>query len=101
MISAGFGGPITGKVADLAIIEDPLKNRKEAESEFIRTDVINWYKSVLRTSWHPEDLAGHLIKKGDEKWTVINLSAIAKDNDPLGTAPGTPLCPELHDMADP
>lgn len=113
MISAGVGGPITGKPANVLIIDDPLKNRKEAESETIRQDVINYYKSVLRTRlaqdgciilimtrWHPEDLAGHLIKNGEDKWTVINLPAIAKENDPLGRLPGTPLCPELHDLAD-
>ena len=113
MISAGVGGPITGKAASLVIIDDPHKNRKDAESETIRQDVINWYKSVIRTRlaqdgciilimtrWHPEDLTGHLIKQGDEKWTVINLPALAREDDPLGRLPGTPLCPELHDLAD-
>ena len=113
MISAGVGGPITGKPASLVIIDDPHKNRKDAESETIRQDVINWYKSVIRTRlaqdgciilimtrWHPEDLAGYLIRNGEDKWTVINLPAIAKGNDPLGRLPGTPLCPELHDLAD-
>ena len=96
----------------MVIIDDPHKNRKEAESETIRQDVINWYKSVIRTRlaqdgciilimtrWHPEDLAGYLIKNGEDKWTVIKLPAIAKGNDPLGRVPGTPLCPEVHDLA--
>jgi len=113
MISAGVGGPITGKGANLLIIDDVHKNRKEAESETYREDVKNWYKSVIRTRmaqdgciilimtrWHPEDLAGHLIKSGNGKWYVINLPALAEDDDPIGRLPGTPLCPELHDLDD-
>jgi hypothetical protein len=113
MISAGVGGPITGKPANLIIIDDPHKNRKEAESETIRQDVINWYKTVIRTRlsqdgciiliqtrWHTEDLSGWLIKTEGEKWTVINLPARARENDPLGRLPGTPLCPELHNAED-
>lgn len=77
MISAGVGGPITRKAASLVIIDNPHKNRKDAESETIRQEIINWYKSVIRTRlpqdgsiilimtrWHPEDLANHLIKSG-------------------------------------
>lgn len=113
MISAGVGGPITGKPANLIIIDDPHKNRKEAESETIRKDVIDWYKTVIRTRlsqdgciiliqtrWHTEDLSGWLMKTEGEKWTVINFPAIAEENDPLGRLPGTPLCPELHNLDD-
>ncbi len=81
----------------------------------MRKKVIEWYKTVLRTRlapggaiiiiqtrWHKGDLAGHLIeemKAGGEVWTVLNLPAIARENDPLDRAPGEPLWPERFDLA--
>lgn len=90
-VSAGVGGGITGKGAHIALIDDPLKDRKEADSETIREDVWNWYTSTLRTRlmpggaivliqtrWHDADLAGRLLAKQDsgEKWEVLELKAL-------------------------
>jgi len=92
--ASGVGGSITGRSADIIIIDDPIKNREEAESETIREKTIEWYRSTLRTRlskggrilmlltrWHLHDLAGHCIKKmkDDEQasqWRVISLPAI-------------------------
>jgi hypothetical protein len=108
--AAGVGGAITGRRADLAIIDDPVKSREEAESEIVRTKTFEWYKSdlvtrlkpdariiLIQTRWHLEDLGGmllHEMEKGGDKWEVINLPAFAIADDPLGRSVGEVLWPE-------
>lgn len=108
--AAGVGGAITGRRADLAIIDDPVKSREEAESETIRTKTFEWYKSdlvtrlkpdariiLIQTRWHLEDLGGmllHEMEKGGDQWVIINLPAFANDNDPLGRSVGEVLWPD-------
>lgn len=90
-VAVGVGGPITGRGADVFIIDDPFKNRKEADSPVVRNDVWNWYTStaytrlsptgaviLIMTRWHDDDLAGRLLndKEGD-KWEVVEFPAIA------------------------
>lgn len=110
MAAAGVGGALTGRGAWLAIIDDPIKNWKEAYSPTYREDLWQWYKAVLRprvhpagaivlimTRWHHDDLAGRLIKLADtggERWEVLRLPALAEEQDPLGRKPGEPLWPE-------
>ena len=87
--AVGVGGSLTGHGADLAIIDDPVKDREEAESPVVRQRVKDWYKSVLytrlspngaiilvMTRWHPDDLAGWILAQGDEEWDVLELPAI-------------------------
>lgn len=116
--AAGVGGPITGKGARIAIIDDPVKNAEEANSEVMREKVWDWYQStlytrltpdgriiVVMTRWHEDDLVGRLLKKEaqeikegthkGERWTVINFPALAEDNDFLGRSPGQALWPEF------
>lgn len=112
-VAVGVGGPITGRGAHVALIDDPFKNRQEAESEVIRERVWHWYTSTLRTRlmpggaivlvmtrWHEDDLAGRLLeaaKNGGEEWTVIRLPALADDiDDPLGRQFGEALWPEWY-----
>lgn len=110
MISAGIGGGITGQGADLLIIDDPIKNKEEAESETYRNKVWDEWQNTLRTRlhpgaavviiltrWHEDDLAGRLLNPeyGDlDDWTILSLPAIAEDNDLLERQPGDPLWPE-------
>ena len=109
MSTAGAGGPITGKGAQLAIIDDPIKNSEEANSQTIRDKIWEWYQSTLytrmepngaiilvQTRWHEDDLAGRLIKaskngEGDI-WRIVNFPAI----DPSGQA----LWPERYSVND-
>jgi predicted phage terminase large subunit-like protein len=109
MIAAGVGGPITGRGADIGIIDDPIKNAEEAQSETVRESVWQWYRTTFRTRlqpggsiilimtrWHEDDLAGRLLenmKAGGEQWEVISLPAIAEEDDLLGRKPGEPLSP--------
>ncbi len=111
LVSAGVGGPITGRGANVAIIDDPFKNWEEAASKKIRDNVWNWYRSTLRTRlapggsivlvmtrWHDDDLAGRLLKEArsgaGEEWEVLSLPAVAKENDQLGRKAGEYLWPE-------
>jgi predicted phage terminase large subunit-like protein len=116
MITAGVGGPITGKGADLFIIDDPVKNAEEALSENTREGAWQWYLStaftrlepagviiLIMTRWHVDDLAGRLLAQaqdGGEQWEVFNLPALAGEGDPLGRAPGEALWPERYDAAE-
>ena len=94
--SAGVGGGITGMGGDYIIIDDPIKNREEANSTTYRNKVWDWYASTLYTRlekdaallvtltrWHEDDLAGRLIEAakvpdGDD-WVIISLPAIRED----------------------
>lgn len=110
-ISAGVGAGITGKGADLALIDDPYKDRAEADSPARKTHVLKWYKSTLHTRlmpggaivliltrWVDDDIAGVLLEemeKGGEQWDVLHLPAIALGtDDPLGRREGEALWPE-------
>lgn len=96
-VAAGVGTAITGRGADLLLIDDPFKDRKEADSEIRRNDVWNWYTStaytrlmpggaivVINTRWHDDDLSGRLLSQEDgDAWEVISLPAISQSGDAL------------------
>lgn len=116
----GRGGSITGRGADILIIDDPIKDSEEAQSPTLRAKLWDWFTQVamtrlmtkfacvvvVHTRWHEDDLIGRITDPSnpcyseDEaaKWKIINLPAIAKDNDPLGRAPGEALWPERFDL---
>ncbi|MDE2106257.1 MAG: terminase family protein [Patescibacteria group bacterium] len=114
--AAGVGGSITGRRADLAIIDDPVKSKEAAESETDREKVWEWYKAdlytrlkpdakivLIMTRWHEDDLGGRLLQEmenGGDQWRVLKLPALANANDdPLGRAVDEPLWPEWEDKA--
>ena len=90
--AVGVGGALTGRGANIGIIDDPVKDRAEAQSHTIRAKVLDWYRSTFRsrimpegaiiivmTRWHPDDLAGVLLQEaneGGEQWEVIKLPAV-------------------------
>lgn len=91
-VSTGIGGPITGRGADLALIDDYVKNRMDADSETTRESIWRWYTSTLytrlqpggaviivATRWHEDDLIGRCLQQDHENWQLIDLKAI--DND--------------------
>lgn len=113
--AAGAGGGITGRRADLIVIDDPFKGRQEAESPGERDTVWNWYRAevvtrlkpkgrivIINTRWHEDDLSGRLLVEARNgtgaQWRVLNLPAIAEEGDQLGRAPGEPLWPEWEDL---
>lgn len=114
--AVGRGGPVTGKRAELLILDDIIKDDKEAQSAAIREAAWNWFVKValtrltktgkalvVMTRWHHDDLIGRLEDRkarGLDKdgWRIIRLPAIAEAGDPMGRAPGEPLCPELFPL---
>lgn len=92
-ISVGVGGAITGRGADILLIDDPFKNRQDAESQVYRENVWDWFTStaytrlepqgsivLIMTRWHRDDLAGRLIQQmedGGEIWDIVMLPGIA------------------------
>ncbi len=108
---AGVRGPITGRRADLIIIDDPVKSWAEAESRASRDALYDWYRAelsarlkpggrlvLIMTRWHEDDLAGRLMA-GDPAWENLRLPAIAESGDAMGRAVGEVLWPEWQDGA--
>lgn len=112
-LATGVGGAMTGHGGDLVIIDDPLKNREEADSPARREKVWDWWTStvytrlspdasviLVMTRWHHDDLAGRLLEQDrqgiGEGWEVLELPALAREDepDPLGRQPGEALWPE-------
>ena len=107
----GWKGSITGKGADLLIIDDLIKNHEEAYSTTYRESMKNWFAStafsrlspnaiviVIMTRWHYDDVAGYLIETFPDMWEVINFPAIAETNDVLDRKPGDLLWKERFDQ---
>jgi len=107
MISRGIMSGVTGRPADLMIIDDPIKTGLEAQSQSYRNRIWEeWntsFKSrlsagakviVIQTRWHEDDLAGRIILN-EKNVTVINLPCEAEKNDPLGRDEGEALAPEI------
>ena len=109
--AAGVRGAITGRRADLAIIDDPIKSMGEADSPKQRQYIWDWYTAelttrlkpdarivIVMTRWHEQDLGGQLIARKSEDWRVLRLPAIAEVHDPMGRPPGAPLWPEWESL---
>lgn len=112
----GRGGSITGRGGHGIILDDPIKDRQEADSKLIRDQLWTWFTQVvmtrrmtqdswvliIQTRWHEDDLVGRLTDPMNayydaneaKKWLVVDLPALALDNDPLGRKPGEALWPE-------
>ncbi len=111
LVSVGIGAGLTGRPADLMVIDDPIKDRKEADSALYRQAVWDWWTDVastrlapgapvvvILTRWHEDDFAGRLLKAEDgHLWQVLNIPAVADHNpdegetDALGRDPGAYL----------
>jgi hypothetical protein len=113
--AAGVGGSITGRRADGALIDDPVKGAAEAESPTFREMTWQWYQAelytrlkpdawiiVVMTRWSEDDLGGRLLKAAEsgegDQWTVLKMPAICDSIvDPLGRPIGAALWPEWQD----
>ena len=97
-VAAGVGGGITGKGAHILIIDDPVKNAEDADSDTARQSVKDWYNStaytrlapgggvlIIQTRWHDDDLSGWLLAqmKADEgdTWEVVDYPAMALEDE--------------------
>jgi predicted phage terminase large subunit-like protein len=108
MISRGYMSGITGNPAELIIIDDPIKNRQEADSETdrekkwdeylgsIRTRLhADGYLILILTRWHEDDIAGRIIERESIPVEVIRIPCEAEEGDILGRKVGDPLFPEI------
>lgn len=125
-LAAGVGGPITGRGAHVLLIEDPYKNREDADSPIVRKKIWDWYTStaytrlapgggvcIIHTRWHQDDLIGRLRDSMKEaakveaetgkwpedvdKWEVVSYPAIATEDEVFRRA-GEALHPERYDL---
>ncbi|WP_019548462.1 terminase large subunit domain-containing protein [Streptomyces sulphureus] len=118
--AVGVGGGLTGHpITGVGIVDDPHKDRSEADTALMREHVWDWWSSVflsrlrpgvpvvlVQTRWHPNDLAGRVLDHEGTtaeggRWRVVHLPALAtQETDPLGRAAGEPLThPALADEA--
>jgi hypothetical protein len=96
--AVGVGGSLTGKGAGILIIDDPVKNREEADSEIVSESIWDWYRStaitrltpdgavvIVMTRWRDNDLVGRIQEEAKlhsgEDWEVITLPAIAEKDE--------------------
>lgn len=94
LVATGIGGPLTGYAVDgLLLVDDPVKNRQDAESQVKRDHTHDWFRDVamtrvhpggsvvvIQTRWHNDDLGGRLIAEG---WEHINLPALSDEGASL------------------
>ena len=113
-VAAGVGGGITGRGAHVLVIDDPVKNREEAESQYNRESTWDWYTStaytrlapgggvlVIMTRWNDDDLAGRLLtqaEEGGDQWELISYPAIAEEDEEFRNK-GEALHPERYDLS--
>lgn len=106
--AVGIGGGLTGRPADMLIIDDPHSGMETAESETYQMRAWDWWTGtastrlapgapvvLIMTRWHQLDLAGRLLAAEDgHLWRVLNIPAQADhdpskdETDPLGRVPG-------------
>jgi len=110
MVCKGRGGALTGRPADLLIIDDCIKNSEEAQSPTILENLWDWYCTVaysrlgptapiviIGTRWGPHDLFSRIEaegKVGGDKFETLTFKAIATEGDLLGRKIGEALWPE-------
>ncbi|OJW78430.1 MAG: hypothetical protein BGO59_30990 [Spirosoma sp. 48-14] len=119
--TVGVGGSLTSVTVDLGIIDDPIKDRKDALSPTIRENIWGWYCDVfetrlhndsaqilIQTRWHEDDLGGRLLERdglycesNPTGWVVVSFPALRtpdiNDFDPRPV--GAALWPEKHSQA--
>lgn len=114
MFAMGVGGPITGRGADVLLIDDYIKEIKEALSPSQRQYIWDWFVTTARTRlepggtiiiiatrWHTDDLIGRLLTNMlHQGWENIVIPALALENDIFGRLPGEALFPQRYTRQD-
>lgn len=114
--AVGVGGSLTGTPADIAIIDDPIKDANEANSVVYRQRVWDWYNTVLTTRlhndsrqlfimtrWHEDDLAGRILKAEGDEWEVVSIPALCEREHDGGISDrhiGDALWEDRHSKAE-
>jgi predicted phage terminase large subunit-like protein len=110
---AGIRGPITGRRADLALIDDPIKSLADVTNARLREKLWGWFRSELlsrmkpggrvvlvMTRWHDDDIGGRLHAHDHAEWRVLKLAGFAESDDPVGRRLGAPIWPEWEDVSE-
>lgn len=114
-LGVGVGAGLTGRSATIGIIDDPIKNEKEALSPTVKENLWSWYQAtfttrlsensgqvIMATSWAADDLVGRIIEhfKGDDRLTHLRFPAINLPDESgyNSEIPEGPLAPELHSL---
>ncbi len=125
MDAIGALGSITGKGADLLIIDDPIKNNAQANSLKMRDNLWDWFLAtaytrlepngiviIVMTRWNDDDLCGRIIKNKNyiylenkeiidkKNWIIVKIPAIAQNNDLLNRKYGEALWEERYSKQD-
>ena len=112
MLSIGANGTMTGRGADLLLIDDPIKNDAQANSKTFRDNIWEWFNAtaftriepngsiiLIMTRWHQDDLTGRILASNTySDWIHIKLPAIAELNDAIGRSIGEPLWNEKFNI---
>jgi len=106
--AAGMQTGVAGTGANALIIDDPVRNRQDANSKTISDKILDEFTDSFMTRlekvnlvimslthWSQLDLAGRILEIDPDGWEVIKFPAIAEQNDVLGRAEGEALCPGL------
>ncbi|MGA9651893.1 terminase large subunit [Pedobacter sp.] len=118
LMSVGVEGSLTGSPVDIGIIDDPVKDRQDAQSITIRESTWAWYVDVfstrlhnnsvqliIQTRWHEDDLSGRILEQdgiysesNPNGWQVVKFTGLrTKDqNDYDPREEGEALWPERH-----
>jgi len=89
-VAAGVNGGVTGLGASVFLVDDPIKDRKQANSAVYRESLKDWFKEValtrltpngsiviIMTRWHHDDLVGWLLANGEaDEWIILKFPAI-------------------------
>lgn len=120
LLAAGFQAGITGSRAGVFIVDDPVSNREDADSEKVRERIREEYMSTINTRllpnaqvilmatrWHMDDLigwilpedydgrSGRILCRDGKYWEVVNIPAkCEREDDLLGRQIGDYLWPE-------
>ncbi len=110
LLAGGAGGGLTGEgVSGLFVVDDPYKNRQEADSEIRRERIWDWFTEVvltrlekasvvvIQTRWHEDDLIGRIMADPEfDDYEHVNLPALAEEDDPLDRVLGEALWPDRY-----
>lgn len=120
LYASGIRGAQTGRGANGLVVDDPVKDAKEAQSETMQEANWDWFRSVALTRlevdedglppfvliimarWNEKDLVGRVLEQDAESndpedhYYLLNLPALAEENDALGRAPGEALWPAKY-----
>lgn len=99
LVAVGIGGPLTGRGANLLVVDDPIKSAQQAYSANYRELCWKWYSETARprlepqgaivltmARWHWDDLAGRIVadaEKTGEKWRILRHPALDSEGRAL------------------